>query len=273
MIARKGTTFAQWIQFLMAQAPERQKTLLPSAAVLGGQGTFELQKAEAGRWRLVKGDVRVLDGQKFVYEGRAVRAEHDWLQFPVTGVSWQDALEYVKWLSDSRVVPRARMCREDEWERAARGADERLYAHGDVLGAQDGNFESTYGQHASAFGLDMVGSYPHVRSPFGLLDANGNAFELVRSTLEDDKIHARGGAYFFQAMTAATPNRAVWDPSWRNSSVGFRVCADLPRPMRWYFPVIGRRAAVGCRPGRRKWPRRDRHTTGSIGCRNTTDRP
>ena len=76
-------------------------------------------------------------------------------------------------------MPGARLCTELEWERAARGADDRLFPHGDELDADDANFDVTYGRVDSAYGPDVVGSHPASRSPFGVDDLAGNVFELV----------------------------------------------------------------------------------------------
>ena len=79
------------------------------------------------------------------------------MRFPVSGIDWDDVLAYTRWLSSSGRVPRARPCREDEWERAARGADGRAFPHGDELRPSDANWEATYDKQPLAFGPDTLG--------------------------------------------------------------------------------------------------------------------
>ena len=76
-------------------------------------------------------------------------------------------------------MPGARLCSELEWERAARGGDDRMFPHGDELRAEDANIDLTYGRVDSAYGPDAVGSHPASRSPFGVDDLAGNVLELV----------------------------------------------------------------------------------------------
>ena len=66
------------------------------------------------------------EGEPIRYSGRAQRASQDWLRFPVSGVTWDDAATYAAWLDATGRVPGARLCTEYEWERAARGADDLM---------------------------------------------------------------------------------------------------------------------------------------------------
>src|SRR5262249_15127434 len=140
------------------------------------------------------------------------------------------AVAYVQWLSSSGRVPGARLCTEYEWERAARGADDRDYPHGDVLDPEDANFTDTYDKDPLAAGPDEVGSHPATRSVFGVDDMGGNAFEWVTSSVTLDKSAARGGAYTYDAITGLIPNRQTPQPQYRDGTLGLRVCADYPLP-------------------------------------------
>ena len=150
---------------------------------------------ERGTWTLrfqpggVPYTVRL--GERLRYAKRDRRVEQDWLRFPVTGISFEDAEAYASWLDRTGRVPGARLCTELEWERAARGEDGREFPHGDSLAPDDANVDLTYGKEPGGFGPDEVGSHPASRSPFGVDDLAGNAWEWTRSSLEPGK---RGGA-------------------------------------------------------------------------------
>src|SRR6185295_13003307 len=115
------------------------------------------------------------------YAGRTRLARQDWLRFPVGGVSLEDVARYLAWLRNSGRVPGARLCSELEWERAARGADDRLFPHGDEIAPDDANIDITYERVDVAFGPDEIGAHPASRSPFEVDDLAGNIVEIVAS--------------------------------------------------------------------------------------------
>src|SRR5262249_22751797 len=109
-------------------------------------------------------------------------------------------------------------------ERAARGADDRSYPHGDRLDPDDANFYDTY---PGAAGPDEVGSHPMSDSPFGLHDMVGNVWELTTSAITDGEHVMRGGAYLFEGMTTPPAvNRQVLTPGLRDLTAGIRLCAE-----------------------------------------------
>jgi formylglycine-generating enzyme required for sulfatase activity len=164
--------------------------------------------------------------ERLRYPARSRRVEQTWLRFPVTGISGEDVEAYAAWLRATGRVPGARLCTELEWERAARGADDREFPHGNELLPDDADFDLTYAKSPTAMGLDETGSHPASRSPFELDDMSGNAFEWTKASLTPDQYAVRGGAFFFDKKTARVSNRQVTVASLRDATVGARICAD-----------------------------------------------
>ncbi|HEU4537647.1 MAG TPA: SUMF1/EgtB/PvdO family nonheme iron enzyme, partial [Polyangiaceae bacterium] len=233
LIGRTEVTYADWLAYLDSlPPPERARRAPGTGAAQSLNGTIQLTQApDGGPWTLLyrplETTYRARAGEPIVYAGRREHARHDWLKFPVTGVSADDALAYAAWLDASGRLPGARLCTEYEWERAARGADGRAYPHGDKLARGDVNLDEAHGREN--MGLDEVGSHPASRSPFGLDDMSGNAIEWVRSSLAADEFVVRGGSYFHDQKTASSFNRAVAPRSLRDIVGGVRVCATFPR--------------------------------------------
>ena len=84
---------------------------------------------------------------------------------PIRGVSWYEADAYC--LSQKKRLPT-----EVEWEKAARGSDERLFVWGDQFSQVNANF----GNHVRS-----IGSLPSDTSVYGVSDLNGNVSEWTAS--------------------------------------------------------------------------------------------
>jgi serine/threonine protein kinase/formylglycine-generating enzyme required for sulfatase activity len=231
LIAKYETTFGQWIDFLENQTEQQRLKLYPRVGSEGFQGSLSLSRLAEGNWQLsikpTQESYLVRTGEKIVYRGRPSKTGQDWSRLPVVGISIDQARDYCRWLDDSGRLPGARLCTEMEWERAARGADEREFPHGYELLPSDSNHDQTYDKKPSSMGPDEVGSYPASVSPFGVFDLAGNVWEFTSSVQASDQVVARGGSFHFGANSCRSTDREVVEPSFRDVSVGFRVCADL----------------------------------------------
>jgi formylglycine-generating enzyme required for sulfatase activity len=116
---------------------------------------------------------------------------------PVVRVSWHEARRYCEWLTAQLRVwegtpePLASLLRhegcqvmvpsEAEWEKAARGADGRLYPWGNEPDPNRANYVDTEINTTSA-----VGCFPGGASPYGVHELSGNVWEWTRSLWGDD---------------------------------------------------------------------------------------
>jgi formylglycine-generating enzyme required for sulfatase activity len=105
----------------------------------------------------------------------------------VVGVSWVEAREFCRWLSEES-GKKMELPTEAQWERAARGDDGRKYPWGDE--EPDGT-RAHYGKDWEE-GPMPVGSHPAGKGPYGHMDLAGNVWEWCRDAWKKDAYKERG---------------------------------------------------------------------------------
>jgi len=90
---------------------------------------------------------------------------------PVINIDWGDANSFCEWLSQ-KTTKLIHLPTEAQWEKAARGTDQRRYPWGSSApDCNKTNYNNCYGQTRS------VGSHPAGVSPYGIHDMAGNVSE------------------------------------------------------------------------------------------------
>lgn len=162
---------------------------------------------------------------------------------PVINVSWHDARNYARWLSD-KTGKTYRLPTEAEWEYAARALTTTRYWWGDEIGKNRANCAgcgSPWGGDSTA----SVGEFP--ANPFGLHDSAGNVWEWTEDcwhrNYQDapddgsawlsegggncDRRVVRGGSWLYPPEFVRSARREWFDAVDRDNDLGFRLAQDL----------------------------------------------
>lgn len=134
---------------------------------------------------------------------------------PVVNVTWEDAAAYAEWAGK-------RLPTEEEWEKAARGTDGRLWPWGDTF-----NINKCNTSDCGRLDTTPVGQYsPEGDSPYGVADMAGNVWEWIGGKYSPLRMPLRGGNWLDGAPEAQTFSRRMHTPRRKNDFIGFRCAAD-----------------------------------------------
>jgi formylglycine-generating enzyme required for sulfatase activity len=151
--------------------------------------------------------------------------------YPMNEVTWYGARAYCSWRD-------GRLPSEAEWEKAARGTDERTFPWGEEISCDLANYAGC------VYGAVPVDSYPEGISPYGVYNMAGNVMEWVADWYDreyyqhspaenptgpeigDFKIF-RGGSWFNAAGNVRTTYRFAKLQVLTYVANGFRCARDV----------------------------------------------
>ena len=216
------------------EGPQRTVTIARPFAV----GKFEVTFAE---WEACvtgggcKGNPKP-DDEKWGRENR-----------PVVNVSWDDAQEYVLWLT-RRTGKSYRLLTEAEWEYAARAGTATPFATGAAITPAQANFQTPFKEDGESREGEYreqtikVGSF--APNAFELHDMAGNVWEWVQDNWHEGYAGAptdgtavpggdpsmrtkRGGGWYSLVSEIRSASRQGDQPDHRGGDIGFRVARGL----------------------------------------------
>lgn len=146
---------------------------------------------------------------------------------PIFNVDFWDAYAYAKWRG-------RRLPTEQEWEKAARGTDGRLYPWGNDLDLKRFNGNADYvdkpgpdtkGASDGFWWWSPVDATPGDKSPYGIIDMAGNVSEWTDSWVQDKFPVIRGGNFHSPDWKVTKRVTGAY-PGTFSEYLGFRTVSD-----------------------------------------------
>jgi len=218
-LARFPVTIDEYVVFLNAlgvEDPEQAEARVPRDEA--GDGAF-VRKDEHGAW--VPWAEQIAEGP-----GRAFCPPEETGRVPVMGVSWFDAVAYARWRAAREGAP-LRLPTDVEWEKAARGADGRIFPWGNDF---DPSFAKMRDSRPTYPQPEPIGAFPADESPYGVRDLAGGVAEWTLPEPGDAPdggveraMFSRGGAWCDGRVDCRVTVRRLYWLGDATRRVGFRL--------------------------------------------------
>lgn len=208
----------------------------PSEAQRGSDEFLQSPRTFARGFALGVFELTVAEWTACVSEGGCKKVT-DWSRenpnplLPASGISFEDAGDYLRWLS-ARSGRSYRLPSEEEWEHGSRAAVATAFPWGQTITPSDANYDHTASYLGSTKAPyrgypEAVNAYPP--NLFGLYQMQGNVWEWTSGCLDAacSKRVLRGGSFQSVPSELRAANRFALPPTRRRADVGLRVARDL----------------------------------------------
>jgi formylglycine-generating enzyme required for sulfatase activity len=190
-------------------------------------------KANYPEWLEPGNKYHIETGSNDYYKQKGMSRENK--NHPVTGVSWDDAVAYCRWLSQ-KTGKNYRLPTEAEWEYAARGGPKWTDGY-KYAGSNNIDEVAWYSSNAGSQTHAVAGKRAN---QLGLYDMSGNVWEWCADWYGSDYYKTspkdnptgptsgsnrvqRGGSWLLDPQVCRVAYRDYSTPDYRNSSIGFRL--------------------------------------------------
>lgn len=193
------------------------------------------KKIDAGFWLLIPLEE---PGIHIRFQGEQFTVDNGFENHPVVMVTWFGAKAYCDFYG-------WRLPTEEEWEKAARGTDNRAYPWGDDITSHQANCLGSHHELKKFFGgihpiTTPVGFFNGYRyndyqteksvSPYGLYDMAGNVWQWTENVYPNTHLrYMRGGSEANYEYNLRVWARNSAEPDYFGINVGFRCVRDVQK--------------------------------------------
>jgi formylglycine-generating enzyme required for sulfatase activity len=235
-----------------SQSPPEGMVFVPAGEFIMGSDSAEIEKAVKGaggkkKWYSDEEPKRKINIPSFYIDIHEATNEDykkfdpshsfpsDRAKHPVVNIVWNKANNYCNWAGK-------RLPTEEEWEKAARGADGRIYPWGNEFdkslcnsyesgfggGARVGQFTLETSGFYALGGTTEAGAYKDGKSPYGVYDMAGNVWEWTDSWYNKEKNLKiiKGGSWLSPSISTRSAARLGENPNMESNDYGFRCAMD-----------------------------------------------
>ena len=240
-----------WVEVRVRGVSFRMRWIEPGEFLMGSPSDEPGRESDDSEWSEVQHRVALTEGFWIAETPctqalwRAVRGENPSAfpgdDRPVESVSWEDAQAFIREVNSERPELALRLPSEAQWEYACRAGETASTYVGALTLREDGRRADEL--ESIAWYNGNSGGQPHPvarKTPnvWGLHDSLGNVWEWCQDWLAPygearaiDRMGPevgtervlRGGSWNFDARNVRAATRFAFDPSYRSSSVGFRL--------------------------------------------------
>jgi formylglycine-generating enzyme required for sulfatase activity len=177
------------------------------------------------------------------FDQSGIRRHSNERNYPVVHISWNDAVEYCKWVSN-KTGETYRLPTEAEWEFAARGGNKAQGSKTIYAGSDEINTVGWYSGNSNAE-IQLIG----LKEPneLGLFDMSGNVWEWCinwyggysqepqnnpRGPFSGQEKVLRGGSWLNLARSSRVSHRGYREPEYSSYTIGFRIVKEKSSGLR-----------------------------------------
>ena len=182
------------------------------------------KKHYQARYLFSNGDFKYLK----IWDSNGVLRKEFTKNMPIVGISGQAAEAYCTWLSKKLGVP-VRLPTNLEWEKAARGVDDRMFSWGNSHNHEAALCWDNKVARTKYSMMAPAGSFPKDKSIYGVHDLVGNVHEFTTENIDNHSVFVIKGGSFLSRLLFSHCGYSTHSNGDGKNDIGFRYVMPIKK--------------------------------------------